>query len=100
MTVAITYFVHKNHKAARISDARAKADIKNLMQGFDILSVDSGHVISSLADERFNDFEDALQFHSAKENAGAIITRNKRDYSRVAGEIQVLSPEEFLKGRS
>ncbi len=47
----------------------------------------------------FNDFEDAIQYYSAKAETGicAIVTRNKADYS--ASEIPVLSPEEYLAMR-
>jgi hypothetical protein len=36
------------------------------MEGFDILAVTSDHVYSSLGESRFKDFEDVLQFHSAR----------------------------------
>jgi predicted nucleic acid-binding protein len=47
----------------------------------------------------FNDFEDGIQYFSAKAEGGvnAIVTRNKADYS--ASEIPVLSPDEFLAKR-
>lgn len=53
---------------------------------------------SSLASS-FNDFEDAIQYCSAKGETGirAVVTRNKADYS--ASEIPVLSPEEYLAMR-
>ena len=45
---------------------------------------------------RFKDFEDAIQHFAAKAegNVGAIITRNKADYS--VSQIPVLSPDEIL----
>jgi len=44
----------------------------------------------------FKDFEDAIQHFAAKAEGsiGAIVTRNKTDYS--ASELPVLSPDEFL----
>jgi hypothetical protein len=44
----------------------------------------------------FKDFEDAVQQFAAKAEGsiGAIVTRNKTDYS--ASELPVLSPDEFL----
>lgn len=46
----------------------------------------------------FNDFEDAVQYHSAlKSGCHMIITRNRKDFKQ--SEIPVLSPEEFLAGR-
>ena len=98
LTVAITYFLRKNQRQAKkISDSQARADIQDLMQGFDILPLDSDHVLSAFADRRFRDFEDAMQFYSAKGKADVIVTRNKKHYSGVTDEIQILSPEEFLK---
>ena len=43
----------------------------------------------------FSDFEDALQYYSAKNcRASIIITRNKNDFS--ASELPVLTPNEYL----
>lgn len=54
-------------------------------------------VIDKALHSGFNDFEDAVQYHSAlKSICQIIITRNKKDFKR--SEIPVLSPEEFLKG--
>lgn len=55
--------------------------------------------IQSALSSGFTDFEDAIQHFSAKSEGGvgAIVTRNKADYS--ASEITVLSPEEFLARR-
>jgi hypothetical protein len=52
--------------------------------------------IQSALSSTFKDFEDAIQYFTAKAEDGvsAIITRNKGDYS--VSEILVLSPEEFL----
>lgn len=95
LTVAIIHYIHKR----QVSDRRARQDIKNMTDGFDILAVTSEHIRSSLSDEKrqFSDFEDALQFHCAKDGkAEVIVTRNKRHFSKAAG-IQVMTPEEFLK---
>ena len=52
--------------------------------------------IQSALSSSFKDFEDAIQYITAKAEGGisAIVTRNKADYS--ASEIPVLSPDEFL----
>jgi predicted nucleic acid-binding protein len=94
LSVAIIHYVWKR----QASERQARQDIKSIIESFDILAITSDHVYSSLdEDSLFTDFEDALQFHSARGTAGAIITRNKRHYSKVANEIQVLTPEELLK---
>jgi len=46
------------------------------------------------------DFEDAVQYYSASA-AGAdfILTRNKKDYSKAPGGLNILTPEEFISMR-
>ena len=55
--------------------------------------------INSALSSSFKDFEDAIQHFAAKAEGGvgAIVTRNKADYS--ASEIPILSPEEYLAKR-
>jgi predicted nucleic acid-binding protein len=55
--------------------------------------------IEAALSSSFNDFEDAIQYFTAKAkgNVSAIVTRNKSDY--VASDIPVLSPDEFLGKR-
>ena len=55
--------------------------------------------IQSAISSGFKDFEDAIQHFAAKSEGeiGAIITRNKADYSN--SEIPVLSPDEYLARR-
>jgi predicted nucleic acid-binding protein len=93
LTVAIIHYIWRQ----QVSESQARDDIRNIMDGFDILAVTSEHIYSSLSDSKFKDFEDALQFHSARGIAGSIITRNKRHYSKVADEVQILTPEECLR---
>ncbi len=63
-----------------------------------ISSVAEAEIQSALS-SGFKDFEDAIQHFAAKSEGGisAIVTRNKGDYA--AGEIPVLSPDEFLAKR-
>lgn len=57
-------------------------------------SVDSD-VVKDALNSSFSDFEDALQYYSAKKCcADIIITRNKKDYSD--SELPILFPIEFL----
>lgn len=94
LTVAILYFLRRRDGS---SDNQSRRDVVDSISGFEILGLDGKHVMAALSDKRFNDFEDALQFYSAKEIANAILTRNKRDFSSVSGDIEILTPEEFLK---
>ncbi|MEO7297031.1 MAG: PIN domain-containing protein [Verrucomicrobiota bacterium] len=55
--------------------------------------------IQSALSSSFSDFEDAIQYFTAKRESevSAILTRNKGDY--VASEIPVLLPNEYLSNR-
>lgn len=66
------------------------ADINN---AFTVLAVD-GKIIEQALDSAFLDFEDAVQYYTAKEgNADVVITRNVKDY--VNSAILVKTPTEF-----
>jgi len=55
----------------------------------------SNSIIDLAINSDFSDFEDAVQFYSAKSaNADMIITRNIKDYKNAT--ILVLSPQQFL----
>ena len=52
-------------------------------------------IIEKSIESKFKDFEDAMQYFSAKnEDIDYIITRNKRDFS--ASDIPVYEPQEFI----
>lgn len=93
LTTAILYFLRRNE----LTDAGARRDVRDSISGLKVLDLSSKHIFSALDDDRFNDFEDALQFQSAKERASVIITRNKKHFSKVAKKIEVLTPEEFIR---
>lgn len=60
-----------------------------------VLSLDDKIIELALSSD-FNDFEDAIQYHTALQNhIGLIITRNKRDYQKA--EIPVLTAKEYIK---
>lgn len=72
----------------------AKAMLSTLKSWLTVLPVDSSTVDSALTSP-FNDFEDALQYHTAlPAGVSVIITRNIRDYKNAA--LPVMSAEEFL----
>lgn len=60
-----------------------------------ILPVDEKIVELALASD-FNDFEDAIQYYTAKENGiDYLLTRNKKDYKMA--DITVMTAEEYLE---
>jgi len=78
------------------SEERAKEETLDLTKGFKIIGLTSEIMKAAFNEDRIEDFEDAIQFHSAKGRVKVFITRNKRDYEGVKDEIDVLTPEEFL----
>jgi len=74
----------------------AIAFLKDFLSVVDVLGVDKTIIMYALY-SGWTDFEDSVQAQVAIENnIDAIITRNKRDYSRLQ-EIQVLTPTELLQ---
>ena len=72
--------------------------LTQLARLIDIIGLHKTAVRQALESE-FNDFEDALQHYAAlSENVRIIITRNTKDYRH--SELAVLTPDQYLKGRS
>ena len=69
---------------------------KQLNKSVRIMDIGENTIAASL-DSGFPDFEDAVQYYSAKEvkGIGAIITRDKKDFSK--SKIPVMTAEEYLK---
>jgi predicted nucleic acid-binding protein len=78
----------KNKKQAIKSLQKLKLLVK-------ILPVDEKIVELALASD-LNDFEDAIQYYTAKENGiDYLLTRNKKDFKRA--DITVMTAEEYLE---
>lgn len=76
------------------SKAEAQRTLTVLRDIFTPVILD-GQIINQAIDARFNDFEDAIQFHSAlRAGAEFLITRNPADFPNSGPSI--LSPKEFL----
>ena len=74
-------------------------DIYRMIEGltalFTIAPVSEATIADALA-LRWRDFEDAVQFVSARESGAAyIITRNAQDFS--SGSIDAVTPEQFIQ---
>jgi len=77
------------------SNEQALHNLRKLKTLVKILTIDEKVIDLSLTSE-FEDFEDAIQYHTAKTiDIKFLITRNKKDYKRA--DIIVCTAEEFLK---
>ncbi|MBT9144159.1 MAG: hypothetical protein DDT29_02575 [Dehalococcoidia bacterium] len=91
LTVPVLYFLR------RLPDRKARKKVKETIQGFGIIDLTAEIINDAMNDWEFVDFEDAIQFYSAKSAiAEIIITRNKKHFRVVEGKISILTPEEFL----
>ena len=92
LSVATTaYFVKKE----KLETGPIIADLLELVTVIDL----TAEILHLATVSKFNDFEDALQYHSALKVKGldAIITRNPKDFRH--SRITVLTPKEFLQSR-
>ncbi len=93
-TVATIYYFRRR---LGMDDSQARRKTEKALKGFTVLDLTAEVVKAALPDERFPDFEDALQFHTAEQNrVDIIVTRNVRHFGGIQDEITVLTPEEFL----
>jgi predicted nucleic acid-binding protein len=76
-------------------EEKARRLISKLLDKIEVQPVTKTILISALS-VSFSDYEDAVQYLSAKSirNLDAIVTRNKKDFK--ASEIEVLSSEELF----
>ena len=93
LTPPIIYFLRLKFS----EDEKVRKDTKKIISGFSIVPLTEDLLMKSFEERRIKDFEDAIQFHSAKISSQVLITRNKKDFTEVIGEIEVLTPEEFFK---
>lgn len=78
----------KNHKI--VHDL-----IKTIFKILTALPVTEEIILKSMQTE-FNDFEDSIQYITAKQNGiNLLITRNKKDYK--TAKIKIYTPKEFLE---
>ncbi len=90
LTIANTHFLLLKHYSS--NEARKiLAKFKVLVE---VLALDDKVIELALASD-LKDFEDAIQFYTAIENnAGIIITRNKKDFKKQS--IPVLTAKEYI----
>jgi len=91
LTIAIIYF----QRLRQFGETQARADAKFVTRDFEIIPLTRQIVFEAL-DSSLPDFEDNIQFFSAKTmQVDYIITRNKKHFNQK--EIPVVTPVEFLK---
>jgi predicted nucleic acid-binding protein len=74
-----------------------KKRLKDLRLLVNILPINE-NIVDIALNSKFTDFEDALQYFTAKENnILAIITRNTDDYKTKEADIIVQTAEEYIK---
>lgn len=68
--------------------------LERLLQIVSVAGVTETEIVTALHSS-WNDFEDAVQYFTAKKiEASYIVTRNKKDY--MSGDIAVMEPQEFF----
>jgi len=93
LSVAIIYFL----RLSRTDYKTARLETQKIKRRFKLIDLTDSLIQRAFEEERIEDLEDAIQFHSAKEATKVFITRNKRHFEKVKDEMEVLTPEEFLK---
>jgi predicted nucleic acid-binding protein len=74
----------------------AKRQLKNLRLLVKILPINE-NIVDVVLNSKFNDFEDGLQYYTARENnIFAIITRNVKDYKEKDIGITVQTSAEYI----
>ena len=81
-----------------LSKVHNKKSLKEILTKFriicDVSNIDEINIDKSLY-SAFNDFEDAVQYHSALHHkCNIFITRNKKDFKNA--ELPIMTPSEFL----
>lgn len=89
-------FSHLAYIMRKVAKGNALYDIlETLMEMVRIVSVDTNVIADSVA-LRANDFEDAIQYYSAKKiSADYIVTNNIKDFG--FSDIDVVKPIDFLR---
>jgi predicted nucleic acid-binding protein len=87
-----SYFMERS----KVSQADIFHKISDMISICEVADVDRGVVEQALSSGFTTDFEDALQYFSAKKwDADIIITRNKKDFAN--SQLPVYEPLEYLE---
>jgi predicted nucleic acid-binding protein len=90
-TITDIYYLIQKQKGK----ATALTYIKKILSVYEIANVNK-QILLRAANNKFSDFEDAVQYETAESSQiDIIITRNKKDFKH--SKIKVLTPKEFIK---
>lgn len=92
LSYSTIYYILKKYSGREI----ALQCLKDLSEYVSVLPVDES-VIREALSSGFPDYEDAIQYYSARQDSSvdAIVTRNVKDFA--LSELPVLLPSEYLK---
>lgn len=85
-----------------LTTKKSASVIKYLVEDFiDIINPSRTNILQAY-ESTFRDYEDAMQYFTAKESGiiDAFITRNIKDYKSAEKTLPVLTPTQYLKSRS
>ena len=78
----------------QLEHKKTKDILKKLKAQVNVLPVDDS-IVNLALNSKFKDFEDAIQYYTAKKNRiKCLLTRNTKDYTKAS--ISVMSAEDFL----
>jgi predicted nucleic acid-binding protein len=94
LTIPILWYI----TSETLKETKAKEKVEEITKGFKIQELDE-EIIKKAFCSSMKDFEDSIQYYSAKSsNCTTIVTRNKKDFKELE-EISIQTPEEFLEGQ-
>jgi predicted nucleic acid-binding protein len=92
---ALTIPILHHFESRKYSDLEARMSVREILIGFTVVDLTDELIQRAFDEDSISDFEDCIQYHSAKAAlCNAIITRNTRDFRKV--ELNIYTPEEFL----
>lgn len=92
---ALTIPILHYFESRRYGDSKARMNVRETLMGFTVVDLTDELIQRAFDEDSISDFEDCIQYHSAKSAlCNAIITRNTRDFRNI--ELDVYTPEEFL----
>lgn len=92
LTIPILYYLISRD----YSDQEARACVQRITQGFFPVNLTGKLIQKAFVEDKIPDFEDCIQYHSAKATrCQAIVTRNTQDFRKI--ELEVYTPEGFLQ---